>query len=263
MSNVWTPAAVEEHEAPGPAPSNAKERILETTYQLFSRHGIRAIGVDTIVAHSNVAKMTLYRHFPSKEDLALAFLERREQLWTRRFVQGGVEERASTPAEQLLAIFDIFDEWFQRKDFEGCSFINVLLEFAGDTTSRIYIASVKNLENIRAFVRGLAAEAGVKDPDAFARQWHILMKGSIVSAGEGDKKAAKRAKQVATLLLLQELPSLKLPAANGQKRTAKKASKPRAGVNTTAESPVPEKASLPAKSRSKGVRSRRAKASNS
>lgn len=223
MSNVWTRAVVEEREPAGLAPSNAKERILETTYQLFSRHGIRAIGVDTIVAHSNVAKMTLYRHFPSKEDLALAYLERREEMWTRQFVQGGVEERASTPAEQLLAIFDVFDEWFQKKDFEGCSFINVLLEFAGDTSSRIYIASVKNLENIRAFVRGLATEAGIKDPDAFARQWHILMKGSIVSAGEGDKNAAKRAKQVATLLLLQELPTLKLPPSNGRKRSTKKA----------------------------------------
>ena len=257
MSNVWTPPVVDEQEPSGAAPSNAKERILETTYQLFSRHGIRAIGVDTIVAHSNVAKMTLYRHFPSKEDLALAFLERREELWTRGFVQGGVEARASNPAEQLLAIFDVFDGWFQRKDFEGCSFINVLLEFAGDTTSRIYIASVKNLENIRAFVRGLAAEAGVKDPDAFARQWHILMKGSIVSAGEGDKNAAKRAKQVATLLLLQELPSLKLPTTNRQTRTAKKASKPRSGVSEAGAT------SSPAKARSNGGSSRRGKASSS
>ena len=201
-----------------PAPSNARERILEMAYRLFSRHGIRAVGVDTIIAHSNVAKMTLYRHFPSKDDLVLAFLERREELWTRGLVQKGVEERASAPAEKLLAIFDVFDEWFQREDFDGCSFINVLLEFAGDTENRIFSASVDHLANIRTFVRGLASEAGIKDPDDFARQWHILMKGCIVAAGEGDKQAARRAKEVATMLLARELPSDGRAAGNGPKR---------------------------------------------
>jgi AcrR family transcriptional regulator len=217
MASVNKPAV----EQPLPAPSNARERILETAYNLFSRHGIRAIGVDTIIAHSNVAKMTLYRHFPSKEDLVLAFLERREELWTRGVVQRGVEARASAPADKLLAIFDVFDKWFQQKDFDGCSFINVLLEFSGDTESRIYAASVENLATIRAFVRELAAEAGIKDPDDFARQWHILMKGSIVAAGEGDLQAARRAKDVANMLLTRELPPAGKPAGNGRKQAPK------------------------------------------
>ncbi|MGH7318687.1 MAG: TetR/AcrR family transcriptional regulator [Candidatus Rokuibacteriota bacterium] len=189
--------------AVGPQPVNARERILDTAYTLFSRHGVRAVGVDTVVAESGVAKMTLYRHFPSKDDLVLAFLERREELWTRGWVEAETAQRATTPGERLLAIFDIFDEWFHRDDFEGCSFINVLLEIA-DKEHVVHNAAVKHLATIRAFLRGLAEEVGVRDPDTFSRQWHMLMKGSIVAAGEGDVDAARRAKEVAKLLLAHE-----------------------------------------------------------
>ena len=107
---------------------SGRERVLETAYELFSRHGTRAVGVDRIIAESGVAKMTLYRNFASKDDLILAFLERREERWTRDWLQATVERRAETPAQRLLAIFDTFGEWFAREDFEGCSFINVMLE---------------------------------------------------------------------------------------------------------------------------------------
>src|SRR6266536_5055169 len=85
--------------------ASARERIDQTAYELFSRHGIHAVGVDTISARSGVAKMTLYRHYPSKDDLALAFLRRREELWTRCWLQREVERRARTPGERLLAVF--------------------------------------------------------------------------------------------------------------------------------------------------------------
>src|SRR5438477_6584364 len=109
-------------------PASARERIDRTAYELFSRHGIRAVGVDTISARSGVAKMTLYGHYPSKDDLALAFLRRREELWTRSWLQQEVERRAQAPAERLLAVFDVFVKWFRRSDFVCCSFVKVLLE---------------------------------------------------------------------------------------------------------------------------------------
>jgi AcrR family transcriptional regulator len=180
--------------------SSARERILDTAYRLFSRHGIRAVGVDTVVAQSGVAKMTLYRHFPSKSDLVLAFLERRQERWTVGWVEAETARRAIAPEGRLLAIFDIFDEWFHRADFEGCSFINVLLEM-DDRTDAVHEAAARHLAGIRAFLEGLADEAGVPDADVFARQWHILMKGSIVAAAEGDVEAARHAKEVARLLL--------------------------------------------------------------
>jgi len=181
-------------------PASARERIDQTVYELFSRHGIRAVGVDTISARSGVAKMTLYRHYPSKDDLALAFLRRREELWTRSWLQQEVERRAHTSAERLLAVFDVFDKWFRRSDFEGCSFAKVLLEHS-DPGHPVRKAAEAHIETIRAFLRGLAADAGVRDVDTFARQFQMVMMGSIVAAYAGDRDAARRAKEVGALLL--------------------------------------------------------------
>jgi AcrR family transcriptional regulator len=179
---------------------SGRERVLATAYDLFSRHGTRAVGVDRIIEESGVAKMTLYRNFASKDELILAFLARREERWTRGWLQAQVEARAVTPAGRLLAIFDTFGEWFAREDFEGCSFINVMLEVT-DCAHPVREASVAHLANIRDFLRELAAGAGIADDDAVARQWHILMKGSIVAAAEGDAHAAARARELGALLL--------------------------------------------------------------
>jgi AcrR family transcriptional regulator len=188
---------------PEPKPEvSARERILDSAYDLFSRRGIRAVGVDEVIDRAAVAKATLYRHFPSKDALALAFLERREELWTKGWVEAEARRRGTTPEEQLLAIFDLFDEWFHREDFEGCSFVNVLLEI-GDLENPVGKASARHLENIRTVVRTLAEEAELREPVEFARSWHILMKGSIVQAGEGDLDAAKRAQRMARLLIEQ------------------------------------------------------------
>jgi AcrR family transcriptional regulator len=179
---------------------SGRERVLATAYELFSRHGTRAVGVDRIIAESGVAKMTLYRNFASKDDLIIAFLERREELWTRAWLQADVEQRATTPGGRLLAVFDVFGEWFALERFEGCSFINVMLEVV-DPADPVRDAAVRHLAEIRRFLAGLAEEAGVAEPDAFARQWHILMKGSIVAAAEGDVHAAARARELGSLLL--------------------------------------------------------------
>jgi AcrR family transcriptional regulator len=181
-------------------PGTGRERILETAYALFSREGTRAVGVDRIIAESGAAKMTLYRNFASKDELIMAFLERREERWTRGWLQAEATRRGTTPAQRLLAIFDVFDEWFAREDFEGCSFINVMLELAR-ADDPVRQASVGYLSAIRDFLRGLAEQAGIEDADGFARQWHILMKGSIVAAGEGDREAARRARELGELLL--------------------------------------------------------------
>jgi AcrR family transcriptional regulator len=190
--------------------ATARERIDETAYELFSRRGVRAVGVDEVVARSGVAKMTLYRHYPSKDHLVLAFLRRREELWTRGWLQAEVERRSDVPGERLLAIFEVFDKWFRRADFEGCSFINVLLEIE-ERDHPVHVATVEHLATIRVFLRQLAESAGVADPDGFARQWHILMKGSIVAAGEGDKNAALRAREIGRLLLAHGGVALKPP----------------------------------------------------
>jgi len=181
---------------------SARERILGTAYELFSHRGIHDVGIDELVERAGVAKATLYKHFPSKDELVLAFLEQREQIWTYGWVEREARRRGGTPEEKLLAIFDLFDEWFHRDDFEGCSFVNVLLEF-GDLDHPVGRASADYLENIRSVIRSLALAAGLRDADGFALSWHILMKGSIVQAAEGDRDAAKRAQALGSLLIEQ------------------------------------------------------------
>jgi len=179
---------------------SARERIDHIAYELFSRHGVRSVGVDVVVARSGVAKKTLYSHYPSKEKLALAFLQRREELWTRTWLQEGVKRRARRPADRLLAIFDVFDSWFRRSDFEGCAFIKVLLEH-DDPAHPIRRSTEGHIRTVRDFVRELAEEARLPDPEGFARQWQIVMIGSIIAAYAGDRDAARRAKKVGILLL--------------------------------------------------------------
>ncbi|MGA9309634.1 MAG: TetR/AcrR family transcriptional regulator [Pseudonocardiaceae bacterium] len=181
-------------------PESGRERVMRAAYDLFSRQGTRTVGVDAVISEAGVAKMTLYRNFASKDDLILAFLERRETLWTVGWVRAESQRRGDTPVQRLLAIFEIFGEWFARPDFEGCSFITTLLEVA-NRDSAVRQASVLHLANIRGYLCELAAEAGVADPDAFARQWHILMKGSIIAGAEGDTQAAARARELGILLL--------------------------------------------------------------
>src|SRR6201986_111995 len=102
-----------------PTKPSMKERILETADRLFYLQGIRAIGVDTIAARIGISKRTLYNHFPSKDALIAAYLE-------RRFVQA--RPSSKSPLEQILATFDSLDRRFSAKDFRGCPFVNAVAE---------------------------------------------------------------------------------------------------------------------------------------
>lgn len=179
---------------------SARERIDQAAYALFSRHGTRSIGIDAVLAHARVAKATLYRHYRTKDELILGFLKRREEVWTKDWLAAELERRASTPAQRLLAMFDVFDGWFRKPDFEGCSFVNVMLEH-GRSAHPVRQAAAQQLAAIRAFIADLAKGAGVRDAEGFARQWQILLKGAIVSAYEGDQDAARRAREVAAMFL--------------------------------------------------------------
>jgi AcrR family transcriptional regulator len=180
--------------------SSGRERICQAAYELFSRDGTQSVGIDAVIAHAGAAKMTLYRNFRSKDELILDFLRRREQLWTREWLQAEAQKRGDTPQARLLAIFEVFGEWFADPDFDGCAFLTTMIEIK-DPESPVRQASVQHLANIREFIKALAAEAGIPDTDAFARQWHILMKGSIMAAHEGDLAAARRARGLGVLLL--------------------------------------------------------------
>jgi AcrR family transcriptional regulator len=176
-----------------------RERLLDAAYELFAMNGVSQVGIDTILAKARCAKASLYGNFDSKVDLAVAFLDRREAVWTRGWLETEIKKRAWKPEDRLLAIFDVFDGWFRKRSFEGCSFINVLLESKAD--SPVHRAAAIHLSKIRAIVQGLAQDCKLRDPAQFAQVWHMLMKGSIIAACEGNRNAACDAKRAARLIL--------------------------------------------------------------
>jgi AcrR family transcriptional regulator len=192
------------HDVATPAVS-ARERLLTAAYELFSRRGIRAVGTDEVIERAGVARATLYRHFATKDDLVLAVLQRREELWTHGLIEEQSRRRGVTPEEQLLAIFDVMHDWFQLRDgYEGCSFINVLLELGPDHPAGR--ASIAHIDHVRDIVRRRALAAGLTDIEDFASSWHILMKGAIILAAVGDLDAGLRARKMAGVLIEQHRP---------------------------------------------------------
>jgi len=182
-----------------PGHASPADRIIAVAYELFSTRGVRDVGVNELIERSGVAKATFYRHFPSKDSLVLAFLEQRDKRWTMDLILSEAQRRGSTPQEQLLAIFDVFGDWFLREDFEGCSFAKVLLEMG--PAHPLGRASINYLTKIRGLIQAAGEEAGLVRPEEFAYSLLVLMKGSIVQAVEGDLQAAKRAKQMAGWLI--------------------------------------------------------------
>jgi len=181
------------------APS-ARERLIETSYELFTRRGIGAVGIDEVIEKAGVAKATLYRHFRSKEDLVLAFLDRRAELWTGEVIDRQPRRGAERPEEQLLALFDVLDDWFhQRTDYEACSFVKVLFEMGSQ--GRVGQACLAHLDKIRDVLADRARHAGLRDAIGLAWSLNILVKGSIVCAAEGDRDSARRAKPIAEWLI--------------------------------------------------------------
>src|SRR5512147_856950 len=110
-------------------PASARDRLIETALSLFNRYGFHATGVDRIVAVAKVAKKTLYSHFPSKEDLILAALARKEAAFTEKFLPA-VMKNGSDPRQRLLALFEMAKSWFSDPDFYGCIFINAAVEYS-------------------------------------------------------------------------------------------------------------------------------------
>ena len=180
---------------------DAASRIVDAAYDLFSRYGVRAVGVDRIIAEAHVTKRTFYRHHPSKDELVLAFLEERWRRWTHGWLETAVERSSPDPPARIMAVFDVLDEWFRRPDYEGCSFIRTLHEVPDGL---VHEATVRQLDLVRALIAEYAAQAGVAHPEEFSYQVQILMMGSMVSALRGDLDAARRAGEVVALMLGDE-----------------------------------------------------------
>ncbi|WKX72558.1 TetR/AcrR family transcriptional regulator [Streptomyces sp. XD-27] len=111
---------------------SARERILSTATELFNAHGVRAVGVDRIIAESGVAKATLYAHFRSKDDLVVAYLRVADEHW-RGALRDAATAAGQAPREQLVGVFDALHETTVRDGFRGCAFTNTAGETAPAT----------------------------------------------------------------------------------------------------------------------------------
>ena len=177
-----------------------RDHLVDTALKLFSRYGFHATGIDRILSESGVAKMTLYKHFKSKDDLILAALQRRDELH-RAWLTREIETLATAPRERLLALFTALGNWFESDDFNGCCFINATAEY-GDTDSPIHKAADDHKRSIRAYILELAEAAEAKKAGELADQLMLLMEGAIVAAHiSGKDVPAQHAKIAAEALI--------------------------------------------------------------
>ncbi len=188
------------------AVSSPRERILDAASVAFYRRGIRAVGVDSVIAEAGVAKATLYRHFPSKDALVQAFLERRDRRW-RAWFEEAVDRLAPDPAARPLAVFDALGEWFASDDFRGCAFINAAVEIT-DPGHPARAAVREHERRLADHLLRLCREAGLDDPEGASAALFLLVEGAIVCAlVEGDGAAAARAQTAAERLLGGPVPT--------------------------------------------------------
>lgn len=177
-----------------------REHLIDVAADLFNRFGYHAAGVDKVIAESGIAKTTLYRHFPSKEDLIVAVLKRIDERF-RKDMQDAVERAADTPRVKLLATFDFLEDWFQVESFYGCPFIGAAGEY-GERQSPVFKEATHHKRLLVDYFEELARNAGLAEPKTLAEEINLLQEGAIAVAHiNGGAAAARRAKAMAARLI--------------------------------------------------------------
>jgi AcrR family transcriptional regulator len=179
-----------------------RERILRTASDLFYRLSIHTVGIDRIIAESGVAKMTFYKHFPSKARLIADYLRNMTTLWTQMLATA-TERPGLLPIERVLVIFDTLDGSFQQPSFRGCPFVKGLAEFGPDAdTPEIQATIAHYFQSLHDLVSALVAPLGLSDPDKAVLQILSLIQGAIVMAQTtSDKRLAMANRDAARMVL--------------------------------------------------------------
>lgn len=160
--------------------SEARQRILETADRLFYHEGIRAVGIDRIIAEAEVAKMSLYKHFPSKDDLILAVLKYREDK-VLEFFGAAMERHGKRSKDKLRAFFAALKDWFQSPGFRGCAFQNAAAELADPQhPGSDFVKGHKR--RFQEFLAGLVEESLGKGAAKVAPAVGLLVEGAVVTA---------------------------------------------------------------------------------
>jgi AcrR family transcriptional regulator len=184
-------------------PSEARQRILETADRLFYQEGLRAVGIDRIISEAGVAKMSLYKHFPSKDDLILAVLKHREESVLAYF-RSALERHGKKLKNRLRAFFAALKDFFESPGFRGCPFQNAVVELA-DLAHPGAAFARGHKQRFSEFLRGLVEETVGKAAAKAAPAVAILVEGAIMTAViQGDSAAADVACDAALKLVGNE-----------------------------------------------------------
>ena len=180
--------------------ASRRDILVETALDLFYRDGFHATGIDRVLAEAGVAKMTLYKHFRSKDELIVAALRLHDRRFREWFVVA-VESRAKKPRKRLLAIFSVLAEWMNGDSFQGCAFAKAAAEY-GDPANPIHRAGVEHKRYMLYFIVEQARAAGARNPRKLANGLMLLVEGAIATAQvTGDRDAADHARKAAKVLL--------------------------------------------------------------
>ena len=165
--------------APSEAPPRAADRILQSARDLFYREGIRAVGVDEIVSRAGVTKPSLYRSFPSKDELAASYLRQYETEFWERF-NAAMTDESDNPRAQLLGYLDGLASRSVAPGYRGCGLSNAAVEYP-DLTHPARLVSQHHKQHLRQRLRNMAAQMGAKDADLLGDGLLLLLEGAFVS----------------------------------------------------------------------------------
>jgi len=179
-----------------------RERILKTASDLFYRFSVHSVGIDRIIAESGVAKMTFYKHFPSKADLVATYLRHKSAAWFQ-MLETATGRPGLSPLERILAIFDALDGPFRSPSFRGCPFVKGLAEFGPEAGAPDVQATITAyFEGLHAFVASLVEPLALSKPERTVVQILSLIQGSIVMAqSTRDPHLAEANRDAARLLI--------------------------------------------------------------
>lgn len=182
---------------------NKRDEIVQKALKIFYRDGFHATGMDRLVKETGISKTSMYKHFRTKDDLILATLRLRDELFRNKIIRR-IEEITSDPKEQLTALFTALDEWFFEPDFRGCMFIKASGEYPVRGTP-IHNSTAEHKQLLHIHFEEVARKAGAPDPAALARKILLLKEGAIVMAHiKGPEGVAKDALEAAELLVAAE-----------------------------------------------------------
>ena len=156
-----------------------KDKVFQTASRLFYQNGYRAIGVDTLAAESGIGKMTLYRHYPSKDDLIVAYLQASDETFWTNFKQ--ISDNALTPQAKLLAFFEALQDYVITPECHGCPFLNVATEYP-ETDYAGHQIAIRHKQTVRARFTELARQANARQPEVLADALFLLMDGAYMAA---------------------------------------------------------------------------------